>query len=424
MPGNGQRRVLRVLLSEGSGLTSRQVANRLGTLGHHVEILSSTPVCLTRFTRHVRALHRVPRFADDPLAWFEAANGVAKTRDIDVLLPTQEQVAVLSALHPRRDVATVVPDFAALRRVQDKIEAWRTLEAIGIPQPDSVVVRNKNDLARVVRFPVFVKRPISTASAGVRRAATAAELATAATALGLGSGELLVQTQASGPLAMVQALADHGRLVAHHANLRILEGIGGGAAIKESVVLPTLAEHLERLVQELGWHGPISMDVIVTDGGPLVIDVNPRLVEPINAALAGVDLVGAMLELAQNGHPAPVPAGKPGLRSCQLLLCILGAAEHGSRRGILRELIDGVRRRGAYERAVEELTPLGGDPIAALPVILAVLVTLTKPSLWRLFHAGATGPYSLTPEAWRKIVASSERTRDLEIPGSRFAPPE
>ena len=396
-----------MLLSEGSGLTSRQVANRLGALGHHVEILSSTPICLTRFTRHVRALHRVPRFADDPLAWFAAANRIAVMRNIDVLLPTQEQVAVLSAQHPLLEVATVVPDFAALRRVQDKIEAWRALHAIGIPQPQSVVVRGKDDLAGITQFPVFVKRPISTASAGVRRAATADELAGAGAVLGLGSGELLVQTQAFGQLAMVQALADHGRLVAHHANLRVLEGTGGGAAIKESVVLPTLAGHLERLVAALDWHGPISLDVIVTADGPLVIDVNPRLVEPMNAFLARVDLVSAMLDLAQDGHPAPVGAGKPGVRSCQLLLCVLGAAEGGSRRRILRELLDGIWHRGVYDRAVEELTPLKGDPIAALPVIVAVLATLIKPSLWRLFHAGATGPYSLTPEAWYKILASS-----------------
>jgi D-alanine-D-alanine ligase-like ATP-grasp enzyme len=405
------QRPLRVLLSEGSGLTSRQVATRLAALGHHVEILSSTPICLTRFTRHVRALHHVPRFADDPLAWFEAANRIAKTRSIDVLFPTQEQVSVLSALQSRLEVATVVPDFAALRRVQDKIEAWRTLHAIGIPQPDSIVVRNTDDLTRIARFPVFVKRPVSTASVGVRRASTADELVAVTAALGLGDGELLVQTQASGSLAMVQALAEHGRLVAHHANLRVVEGIAGGAGIKESVTLPTLPEHLERLVQALDWHGPISMDVIVTADGPLVIDVNPRLVEPFNADLAGVDLVGAMLELARNGHPAPIPAGKPGVRSCQLLLCILGAAEHGSRRGIWRELIDGIRHRGAYERAVEELTPIGGDPIAAAPVILAVLATLIKPSLWRLFHTGATGPYALTPEAWRTIIAAGERSQ-------------
>ena len=400
---------MRVLLSDGSGLTSRQVATRLGALGHHVEILSSTPFCLTRFTRHVRALHEVPRFADDPLAWFDAANRIAKTRAMDVLLPTQEQVAVLSALRGRLGIATVVPHFAALRRVQDKIEAWRTLHAVGVPQPASVVARSIDDLATIAQFPVFVKRPISTASAGVRRAATADELIAAATALGLGKRELLVQLQASGRLAMVQALADHGRLIAHHANLRIIEGIGGGAAVKESVRLPALPEHLERLVQALDWHGPISMDVIITDEGPLVIDVNPRLVEPVNALFSGVDLVGAMLELAKDLHPPALPAGKPGARSQQLLLCVLGAAERGSRRAVLRELIAALQRRGDYQDAAEELTPVSGDPVAAIPVVVATLATLIKPSLWRRFHAGATGPYALTPEAWQKIIVASER---------------
>jgi predicted ATP-grasp superfamily ATP-dependent carboligase len=51
------------------------------------------------------------------------------------------------------------------------------------------------------------------------------------------------------------------------------------------VVLPTLPELLRRLAEAL------SLDLIVTDEGPLVIDVNPRLVEPMNALLAGVDLV-------------------------------------------------------------------------------------------------------------------------------------
>jgi glutathione synthase/RimK-type ligase-like ATP-grasp enzyme len=400
---------MRVLLSEGSGLTSRQVASRLGALGHHVEILSSAPLCLTRFTRHVRALHEVPHFADDPLNWFDAANRIATARSIDVLLPTQEQVAVLSALRAQLAAKTVVPDFAALRRVQDKIAAWRTLQAIGLPQPASVVVKRKDDLAEITQFPVFVKRPIATASTGVRRATSRDELVIAAAALGLGAEEVLVQTQVSGPLAMVQALADHGRLVAHHANLRIVEGIGGGAAVKESVELPALADHLERLVRALDWHGPISMDVIVTEDGPLIIDVNPRLVEPVNAQLAGVDLVGAMLELAQGRHPPTLPAGRAGVRSRQLLLGVLGAAARGSRRGVLSEVVAALRGHGAYVKSVEELTPVRGDPIAAVPVVLAVLATLIDPSLWRRFHASGTSTYSLTPEAWRTIVAVSEQ---------------
>lgn len=399
---------MRVLLSEGSGLTSRQVATRLGNLGHHVEILSSSRICLSRFTRHVRKVHLVPRFGCEPLAWLGAANVIAKARAIDFLFPTQEQVAVLSARRDALAVATAVPPFRSLRCVQDKISAVRTLRDIGVPQPESVIARSIDDLYRVLSFPVFVKRPISTASSGVRRVSSQAELQKAASEMGLGERELLVQSQSSGPLAMVQAVADNGRLVAHHANLRIREGASGGASLKESVTLPSVPEILEEIVHALNWHGAFSMDVIVTPFGPVVIDVNPRLVEPMNAYFAGVDLVSAMLDLAQSRHPIVQPAGRPGVRSRQLLLAVLGAAEHhGTRTAIARELVDALCWRGEYANAVEELTPVDRDPIAAVPVVAAALLTLLRPSLWQAFQSGAVESYSLTQEAWDEILTAS-----------------
>ena len=59
--------VMRILLTEGAGLTSRQVATRLDHLGHDVSAAVSDPVCLARFTRHVHTLHRVPEFGPAPL---------------------------------------------------------------------------------------------------------------------------------------------------------------------------------------------------------------------------------------------------------------------------------------------------------------------------------------------------------------------
>ncbi len=398
---------MRVLLSEGSGLTSRQVATRLGTLGHHVEILSSSQICLTRFTRYVRKVHPVPRFGLDPLGWLHAAQAIAKARAIDFLFPTQEQVAILSACRERLQVATVVPPFTSLRRVQDKISAARTLEDIGIPQPASAVVSGIADLTRVSTFPAFVKQPISTASSGVRRVSSKAELERAATEMGLGEQKLLVQSHSQGPLAMIQAIADNGRLVAYHANLRVREGVSGGASIKESVTLPVMPEIIARMVRALNWHGALSLDAIVTPSGPLVIDVNPRLVEPMNAYFAGVDLVSVMLDLAQSRHPAVQHPGKAGVRSCQLLLAILGAAQRDkTRRAIIRELVAALYRRGEYAAAHEELTPLYRDPIAAVPAMVAILLTLFRPSLWRTFQSGAVGPYALTPKAWNQILSA------------------
>ncbi len=224
--------------------------------------------------------------------------------------------------------------------------------------------------------------------------------------MGLGEQELLVQSHSQGPLAMIQAIADDGRLVAYHANLRIREGISGGASIKESITLPLMPEIIARMVWVLNWHGALSLDVIVTPSGLLLIDVNPRLVEPMNGYFAGVDLVSAMLDLAQSRHPAAQHFGKAGVRSCQLLFAILGAAQrHGTRQATIRELVAALHRRGEYAAAHEELTPLYRDPVAAVPVIVATLLTLFRPSLWQTFQSGAVGSYALTPKAWNQILS-------------------
>ena len=83
------------------------------------EALTPDPMCLCRFTRHVARLHRVPPYGRDPLGWLDAALDVYRSGRFDVLLPTQEQVAVLSWAKDRLDaagVATVVPPFEALKR--------------------------------------------------------------------------------------------------------------------------------------------------------------------------------------------------------------------------------------------------------------------------------------------------------------------
>ena len=400
---------MRILLSEGSGLTSRQVAGQLGSLGHEVELLSSSKICLTRFTRHVRAVHDVPRFGLDPFGWLAAAERIAGERKTDLLFPTQEQVTVLSARRKHLRVATVVPPFASLARVQDKISAFRTLKAIGAPQPQTFVISSADDLRDVAAYPIFVKRPVSTASSGVRRATNAQELGAAAREFGLGQSELIAQSQASGPLAMVQAVADRGRLVAHHACLRLREGVGGGASLKQSIALPGLSDMLARLMAALDWHGALSMDLIVADGGPVIIDVNPRLVEPANALAAGVDLVAAMLDVAGDAPAQERSSGGAGVRTRQTLLAILGAAEqHGARGVVLREAFDAIFARGDYAGSVEELTPIAGDPVAAVPVVAALVASLIHPPLWRKFHAGAVGPYAVTPEAWDEILAAAD----------------
>jgi hypothetical protein len=59
-------------LSDGSSLTSRQVATQAAVAGHVVEAVAPTRLGPASFTRHMRRVHRVPAFGRDPERWFEA----------------------------------------------------------------------------------------------------------------------------------------------------------------------------------------------------------------------------------------------------------------------------------------------------------------------------------------------------------------
>jgi len=429
-----------ILLSDGAGLTARQCATVLARAGYQVEALSPAGLCLARMTQHVRRVHPVPAIGRDPFGWLDAALGIAARRRAGLLLPVQEQVAVMSLARHRIEaagLATAVPDFGALAQVQDKVSAFSTLTRLGLPQPPAVLAATAAELAGAkLGRPVFVKTPIGTASAGVRRVTSREALRQLAADYErqgvfegaardggvLDGGGVLVQQAVAGPLVMVQSVFCRGELVASHACQRVREGASGGASHKVGLDLPEAREHLARLGAALGWHGALSADVILGPAGIQFIDINPRLVEPVNALYSGVDLVRALVEVARSGTSRPQPPAspvRPGARTHQLLLAILGAAQHGGRRGVARELRDGLLHRGDYRDSHEELTPGGGDLMAGLPVALTALATLVRPAAWQYLTSGGVGAYSLSPAAWEELRRAAAAAAALAIPPGR-----
>jgi glutathione synthase/RimK-type ligase-like ATP-grasp enzyme len=406
---------VRILLTEGAGLTSRQVATRLDQLGHDVSVAVSDPICLARFTRRVHSLLRVPEFGRQPLVWFDQLLAVAERARIDVIFPTQEQVAVLSHQLPRltgAGLVTAVPSFAALSQVQDKVSAHHTLRKLGISQPRSVVVQDPAEAAGWSSFPAYVKAPVGTGSTGVRRVEDRSELDAAirsfVAAGALDDGGVLVQEMIEGMFAMAQSVFDAGELVAFHAVERVREGANGSASAKTSVDVPRLRQELAQLGQALHWHGALSVDAIVVNARPYIIDVNARLVEPANAIAAGTDLVSALLAVAIGSFVAAAPPSQVGVRTHQLLMGILGVAQRtGRRRRVLAEVVRGVCGRGDYANSVEELLPWQGDRRTLILPVAAALATLPKPGLWRVFTDGAVSRYALTSEGWRLLRATA-----------------
>jgi hypothetical protein len=413
---------VRVFLSDGSGLTARQCATQLAAAGHEVGVLGADRFALTRFTRHVRRFHLVPAFGHQPMTWIAAALAVLdreriRGRPVDVLLPTQEQVAVLARCADdvrRREVRLAVPTVAALDRVFDKVSAGATLDALGVPQPATIIAHDRRQVSTHAELPVFVKTPVGTATAGVRLVRRPAELAELADRLDeqvFADGGLVLQRPVAGELLMVQGVFDRGRLVAWHANARTREGINGGASGKRSKPIAAAAEYLATLGTGLEWHGALSFDLIVpgTPDPPVVIDINPRLVEPGNAWRAGTDLVAAMLAVSCGQHPAPAPASRPGIATHQVLLALLAAAGNG-RGQVGRELWHAARRRGPYAGSCEELTPLSGDPLTAIPVGVAATAALLGPRLAARLAGGTVSNYALAADGWRHLHSGRRRS--------------
>jgi hypothetical protein len=209
-----------------------------------------------------------------------------------------------------------------------------------------------------------------------------------------------------GPVEHAQAVFNHGKLIASHAYRQVSAGAGGGDAIKDSIERPAIHADFARLGTRLGWHGALSVDYIVRQGDdvPLYIDCNPRLVEPMSATLAGLDLAELLVQVSVGGRPEPAQAGHPGVRTHLAMQALLGCAlRSGSRRELIGECWRLLARRGPYERSSEELTPVRWDWPSIVPLLATAVLLLIRPGLAQDLPKRGWGSHLLSIRSIRAI---------------------
>jgi hypothetical protein len=400
----------RILLSEGSSTNARETITVLGSAGYRVDVCDPNPACMARFSRFVGTVHRVPASGTDPVGYLRTVARLLAERHYDVLLPVNEQAYLFAWARDLLDPLTglAVADFGAFTRVQTKTAFLALLDELGLPHPPSRVVHSLEDLRSAVLelgLPCYVKTPEGTASVGlwlIRDEADLAAVAAAPTtsqALVRPDG-LLVQAQATGHFEQAHAVFDHGRLVALRTDRRLAEGTHGGPALKQGVARPLVASQVEFLGRTLDWHGGFSADYFWDDSveQPAYIDANPRLTEPVNALVNGVNLPELQVRLSLGEHPEAVPYATGGARSHGLLHSILGAgASGGGRRGVLAASAAVVLGRGPYAGSREGLTPLRLDPPSAVVAGYILGRVLLDPGSARRIAESTIASYSLGP---------------------------
>lgn len=378
---------LRILIPEGSSTSVREAVTILGLAGHHVEICDPSPWCLARFSRFVRRFHRCPGLRRNPAGFLAFVEGLIANGNYDVLLPTHEQGLLFARVQDRLQgrIAVALPSFDSYRAAHGKAGFNRLLAQLGLPQPPTRILTSQSEPRGATRFPAVVKTSIGTASQGISFVHNESELASALHAIDARGafGEVLVQDMIAGATEKAQSVFCRGRLVGFHAFRSVAPGIGGGEAIKESVRRPLVRGHLEKLGAALDWHGGFSVDYIMPDDGgvPLLIDCNPRLVEPYNAFASGTDLLGQLLRVSLGEVPAALPEGREGVVTHLAMQALLGVALRSrSRRAVAGEFWRLLDHGGRYAGSVEELTPLRHDGLSAVPLLMTLAIMLASPS--------------------------------------------
>src|SRR3954451_5925655 len=336
-PSHGSKQ-LRVLLSEGSSTSAREAITVLGLNGHIVEVCDPSPVCLGRFSRFVNRFHRCPGVRDDPAGYRSFVEKLLAERPFDVLLPIHEQGFMFARVKGRFEtrVGLALPVFESYRTAHSKAGFSRLLDELRLPQPATRIVTSPSELRATIRFPCVVKTSIGTASRGIWFVRDETTLTLALQELGAKdafAGEVLVQDLVAGATEKAQAIFSHGRLLGFHAYRQIAAGAGGGEAIKQSVRRPKLRADVATIGERLGWHGALSVDIIMQDeGSHLFIDCNPRLVEPMSAYLAGLALVDLLLRVSDGETPSAAADSREGVQTHLAMQVLLGCAVHGGTR--------------------------------------------------------------------------------------------
>ena len=400
---------LRILVPEGSSLSAREAVTALGRRGHVIDILDPDPLCICRFSKYVRRVHRSPTLSASPIEYVQFLLAHIASHTYDLVFPVHEHAFVLSAFAEeiRRHCAVAVAPLPAFERLQSKVRFFELATELGLPHPPTQRVESVSAFPPCRMPPYYVKTAYGTAGDGTWRVVAEADRAHVLAALqerelAGNLGSYLVQDLLPGTLEVVQSVFDHGELVAVHGYRQHIPGVGGSASGRIGVNRPAVIADLQRLGRAMQWHGALMLDYMFDDqsGGYWFIDPNPRLGETMNALLSGVDLPQALVEVTQGQRTEECRHSDQGVRSHILLSASLATAiKEPTRRAILSQLLSAWRHLGKFAESREEVALASEDYLSLVPTLTVAAQLLLRPSRAQTIATHAIANYALSGRA-------------------------
>ena len=291
------------LAREGLAMRTALVAD-LSAIGRH-EMVATTDI-------------RFKGLAPQGVEIVSLPSGRAAT--VDALVPSVDAVWLvapetnrclerLAARVERQGKSLLGPGAAVIRKASDKGSLPRRLARSGIRHPETFVLTPGVDArmaARQIGYPIVVKPGRGAGSQGVRFARNPRELRGALTAAhrANGGGPPVMQRYVRGTAASVSLLTDGRRAVALAVNAQRVSvssafSYRGGRTPFDHPLAASAAEAAMRACAVFpGLRGYVGVDLVLTETGPVVIEVNPRLTTSYLGVRAALNENVAALALA------------------------------------------------------------------------------------------------------------------------------
>jgi predicted ATP-grasp superfamily ATP-dependent carboligase len=301
---------LTVLLTGGRAPCTLELARSFHAAGHRVLVAESIRYHLCRVSRAVERSYSVPSPNTETGAFLEAIEAIVASEQVDVLIPTCEEIFFLAkGLDRLRKYCRVwASPIEDLRELHDK---WRFIllaQRLGLQVPPTELVRTQEEwlaytdvayrdesLVLKPAYSRFASRIIfldkEDSEAQRRRLLTSAMPAI--------SPEIpwIAQRRIQGQHICTYSVAVEGELVAHGAYPCVYRAGQGATVYFEPVRHVASLEWVRRLVRAVRFTGQIAFDFIEEEGGALyAIECNPRATSGIHLFGGDTGLVQAFLQ--------------------------------------------------------------------------------------------------------------------------------
>lgn len=278
-----------ILLTGGRAFVTLELARHFFAAGHRVIVAESAPLHLCRYSRCVARNYTVPRPNEEPAAYIDALIALVRKENIDLLIPTCEEIFfVAQGLERlRRYCRVCVAPLAQLERLHSKWDFIQRAMHHGLTVPETQLLTSHDDLRQFLadNQRPFVLKPVYSRFATKVIVINHARQCTERFASLVISQEYpwVAQELLVGRAFCTYSIVEAGQLLAH-AVYPVGYSAGRGTCIYfEPVEHPGIDAWVTRFLQKEQFSGQIAFDLIVTLTDTVYpLECNPRATSGIH----------------------------------------------------------------------------------------------------------------------------------------------